>query len=104
MHSYEGPSGRTYHHESHGSFDDVVWFEETVHGQEVTIRIPIRDVLRLAADFVRDRRTQALEEASDEELLGLAAPLTAEVERSTRDSGLGAEIPPGGFNLGRFNR
>jgi hypothetical protein len=80
MRSHEGPSGRTYHHESHGDPGDVIHFEDAVFGQLATIRIPMRDVLFLAADYVRTRRISALEDVTDEELLGLATPLTADNE------------------------
>lgn len=73
MHSYEGPSGRSYHHESEGSPNDVVYVTLTVRGESSTITIPMRDVLWLAARHVRDRRITALENMPDEVVLGLPA-------------------------------
>lgn len=116
MHSYTGPSGRTYHHESHGSLDDVVHFNVTTRNPEVHIptrdraddtvdvevTITMRDVLFLAAGLLRSRSISALEEATPEELLGLPDPDVSHVTGrpvESRSQTLGAPIPPGGPNL-----
>jgi hypothetical protein len=74
MRSHEAPSGRTYHHEAHGDPTDRIYFAQEVFGRPATISISMRDVLFLAADLLRSRRIAALEELTDEELLGLPAP------------------------------
>lgn len=88
MYSYTGPSGRVYHHSSHGSLEDVVHFNVTTRDPEahiptrdradntvdVEVTITMRDVLFLAAGLLRSRSISALEQASDEELLGLPDP------------------------------
>ena len=81
MHSYEGPSGRTYHHASEGSLEDVIHFEAEGRYPEahiysdgrviVEVTLTMRDVLWLAARFVRDRRIAHLEQAEDTAVLGL---------------------------------
>lgn len=80
MYSYEGPSGRTYHHASHGSTNDVVHFDvpyQEFHTRgyvtrPVHVEISMEDILHLAADLVRSQRVRDLEDATDLEILGLA--------------------------------
>jgi len=79
MHSYEGPSGRTYHHASEGSVNDVVHFKvpytvERISGpreHHVDVQLTMADILFLAANLVRSQRTRVLEEGTDLEILGL---------------------------------
>lgn len=71
MHSFDAPSGRTYFHDGDMSPGSDVLFHQTVRGQEATVYVPMADILALAAQHVRSREIARLEEASDEELLGL---------------------------------
>lgn len=79
MHSYEGPSGRIYHHTSHGSVNGVVRFDvpyQEMHvkgwvARSLEVVIPMGDILSLAADLVRTQRVSDLENATDLDILGL---------------------------------
>jgi hypothetical protein len=65
MRSFDAPSGRTYFHDGDMSPRSDVQFEMA------TREIPMADILALAAEYIRYRRIAALEQATDEELLGL---------------------------------
>lgn len=69
MHSYTGPSGRTYHHEAHGSTQDVVHFAATPDGDPLEIEMPMEDILFLAANLIRSQRIEALENAEPLDIL-----------------------------------
>ncbi len=64
MHTTEGEKFR-FHHNGDFSGDVVIVNNET----DEHIRVPMSDLLSLVAKYVRQRRIEELESASDEEIL-----------------------------------
>lgn len=75
MHSSEAPSGLTYHHNSDFSGNVFVDGDEVsefgMETEDGGIGIPAQDILFLAAQIIRMKKIQALEQASDDQVLGV---------------------------------
>ena len=75
MHSFNAPSGRTYHH--NGDFSGAVKFDAQVEMMSPTsaglawVEVPFEDLRALVAEYARRERISRLEEMSDDEVLGL---------------------------------
>jgi hypothetical protein len=79
MHSFDAPSGRTYHH--NGDFSGDVRLITTVEvltddrqsfvQKETEIDIPFADLAALVAEYVRRERASALDSMGTGEILGI---------------------------------
>lgn len=66
MHSFNAPSGTTFHH--NGDFSGFIEYEDSKGGYAT---LPFEDMKALVAEYVRRERISRLEEMSDDEVFGL---------------------------------
>lgn len=63
MHSFDAPSGTTFHH--NGDFSGNVYFDKPTIDGQIGFAIPFADVKALVAKHVRDERIRRVENGDD---------------------------------------